>query len=109
MHCLASPSLKLKGLAQARRSRSGESPSPRRGLKKEQENNAGSRLGETPLALARYSLAQNNELVASATFRVKRVWASPCPSRLGKTGSLGRDYRVSTMTTKAILDKGGKD
>jgi len=53
-----SPSLRLKGLAQARRTRSGEPPSPRRGLEKHQENHAGSRLGETPLTWARYSLAQ---------------------------------------------------
>ncbi|QCD90549.1 hypothetical protein DEO72_LG4g1505 [Vigna unguiculata] len=54
-----SPSLRLKGLAQARRACSGEPPLPRRGLeKKHQETNAGSRLGETPLAWARCSLAQ---------------------------------------------------
>jgi len=47
-------------LAQAEGSRSGESPpSPRRGLKKEQESNAGSCLGETPLAWASCVLAQN--------------------------------------------------
>jgi len=62
------PSLRLKGLAQARQSRSGEPPSPWRGLEKETWTNAGSHLGETPLAWASGSLAQNNELVAWATF-----------------------------------------
>jgi len=46
-------SLKRDSLAQA------IPPSPRRGLKKEQESNAGSRLGETPLAWASCVLAQN--------------------------------------------------
>jgi len=46
-------------LAQAEGSRSGESPFARRGLKQEQESNAGSRLGETPLAWASCVLAQN--------------------------------------------------
>jgi len=65
------PSLRLKGLAQARQSRSSEPPSPRRGLKKETGTNAGSCLGETPLAWASGSLTQNNEMVAWATFREK--------------------------------------
>ncbi|QCE10618.1 hypothetical protein DEO72_LG10g1849 [Vigna unguiculata] len=65
MHCLA------QSLAQAEGSRSGEPPSPRRKLEKETGTNAGSRLGETPLAWASGSLAQNNELVAWATFSKK--------------------------------------
>jgi len=48
-------------------------PSPRRGLEKGAGAHAGSRLGETPLAWARYSLAQKVELVAWATFRAKMV------------------------------------
>jgi len=54
-------------LAQAEGSRSGETcslrrapPSPRRGLEKGTKALAGSRLGETPLAWARCSLAQNH-------------------------------------------------
>jgi len=43
-HCLAQP------LAQAEGFRSGEPPSPRRGLKKRAGAHAGSLLGETPLA-----------------------------------------------------------
>ena len=61
LHCLA------QHLAQAGGSRSGEmvsprraTPSPRRGLEKGAEALAGSRLGETPLAWARCSLAQTN-------------------------------------------------
>jgi len=65
------PSLKLKGLAQERKSLSGEPLSPRRGLEKETGTNAASCLGETPLAWATGSLTQNNELVAWATFREK--------------------------------------
>ena len=65
------PSLRLKGLAQARQSRSGEPPSPWRGLEKEIGTNAGSHLGETPLAWASGSLTENHELVAWATFREK--------------------------------------
>jgi len=49
--CLAQP------LAQAEGSRSGETCSLRRDVLA-QENHAGSGLGETPLAWARYSLAQ---------------------------------------------------
>jgi len=65
------PSLRPKGLAQARRSRSGGSPSPRRGSKEEPRANTGSRLGESLLAWARCSLAQKGERVAWATFRAK--------------------------------------
>ena len=64
-HCLA------QSLAQAEGSRSGEPSSLRRGLEKEIGTNAGSRLGETPLAWVSGSLTQNNELVAWATFREK--------------------------------------
>ncbi|QCD88348.1 hypothetical protein DEO72_LG3g2893 [Vigna unguiculata] len=39
-------------------------PSPRRGLEKDAGAHAGSRLGETPLAWARCSLAQKSKLVA---------------------------------------------
>jgi len=46
-------SLRRDNLAQA------SPPPPKRGLKKEQESNAGSRLGETPLAWASCLLAQN--------------------------------------------------
>jgi len=71
-----STSLRLRGLAQARQSRSGETVSLRQvplrqgeGSKRKQESNAGSRLGETPLAWASCLLAQKFERVAWATFR----------------------------------------
>jgi len=85
LHCLA------QHLAQAEGSRSGETvslrrvpPPPRRGHKIRGMSNAGSRLGETPLAWASCLLAQNVERVAWATSRVKGVWANPWLSRLGK-------------------------
>jgi len=66
-----STSLRLKGLAQARRARSGETcslrrdvlaqaspPRPGEGSKRHPEINAGSRLGEIPLTWARCLLAQ---------------------------------------------------
>jgi len=66
-HSTVSPStsLRLRGLAQARHARSGEtcslrraSPSPRRGHKSRSMSNAGSRLSEIPLAWASCLLAQ---------------------------------------------------
>ncbi|QCE00110.1 hypothetical protein DEO72_LG7g1396 [Vigna unguiculata] len=61
-------------LAQARQSRSGESPSAQaRARNKEIGTTAGSRLGETPLAWASGSLAQKVEQVAWATYREKEV------------------------------------
>jgi len=103
-HCLAQP------LAQAGRSRSGEmsslrrdelaqaSPtSPRRRLEEHPETNTGSRLGETPLAWARRSLAQKYWTGRLGDLSRKRGWASPCSSRLGETGSLGRDMQVSPL------------
>ncbi|QCD87109.1 hypothetical protein DEO72_LG3g1641 [Vigna unguiculata] len=54
-------------------------------------NITGSRLGETPLAWARCSLAQNFEQVAQATFRAITLGELPVSSRLGEIDSLGRD------------------
>ncbi|QCD80156.1 hypothetical protein DEO72_LG2g475 [Vigna unguiculata] len=63
------PSLRLKGFAQARRARSSEPPLRLgEGSMKHPGNITGSRLGETPLAWARCSLAQRFERVAWATF-----------------------------------------
>jgi len=75
--CTASPnhSLRLRGFAHARRAR----------------------LGETPLAWARCSLAQEAELVTWATFRAKVLGELPVSSRLGETDSLGRDLQVSPL------------
>ena len=72
-YCLAQP------FAQTEGSRSGETCSLRRaplrlseGSRKHPGNITGSRLGETPLAWARCSLAQKFERVAWATFRALR-------------------------------------
>jgi len=54
-------------------------------------NITGSRLGETPLAWARCSLAQNFKQVAWATFRAIALGELPVSYRLGETDSLGRD------------------
>jgi len=89
-----SSSLKLKGLAQARGSlaqasslRLGESSTHRNNnLHAFSHRRASPRLSEM---LAR----SKTELVAWATPRVKRVWASPCLSRLSETGSLGEIIR----------------
>jgi len=64
-------SLRRDVLAQASPLRLGE------GSKKEAEAHTGSRIGETPLAWARCSLAQKVELVAWATFRVKVLGELP--------------------------------
>ncbi|QCD97239.1 hypothetical protein DEO72_LG6g1949 [Vigna unguiculata] len=99
----ASPnhSLKLRGFAQARRARSGEPPLRLgEGSMKHPGNIMGSRLGGTPLAWARCSLAQEAELVAWVTFRAKVLSELPVSSRLGETDSLGEDpYYVTTSTT----------
>jgi len=58
-------------LAQASPLRLGE------GSKKHQEDNAESRLGETPLAWARCLLAQKDEQVAWATSRAIVFWRVP--------------------------------
>jgi len=63
------PGLRLKGFAQARRACSGEPPLRLgEGSMEHPRNIMGSRLGETPLAWARCSLAQKFERVAWATF-----------------------------------------
>ncbi|QCD87463.1 hypothetical protein DEO72_LG3g1999 [Vigna unguiculata] len=86
------PSLKLGNLAQARRARSSEPPLRLcEGSIEHSGNITGSRLGETPLAWARCSLAQNFEQVAWATFRAIAIGELPVSSRLGETDSLGRD------------------
>jgi len=86
------PSLRLKGFAQARRARSGEPPFRLgEGSMEHSGNITGSRLGETPLAWARCSLAQKFEQVAWATFRAIALGELPVSSRLGEIDSLGRD------------------
>jgi len=73
-HCLAQP------LAQARCARLGDPPSPRRGLEKASGNQRGISLSSLKNLAGRLGDLSR-----------KRVWSSPCPSRLGETSSLGRD------------------
>jgi len=80
-HCLAQPlaqgwrvSLRRDVLAQASPS------SPRRGLKKGAGAHAGSHLGETPLAWARYSLAQKSSWSPGRPFTQK--WSRRVPVHL---------------------------
>ncbi|QCD82192.1 hypothetical protein DEO72_LG2g2527 [Vigna unguiculata] len=79
-----------KPLAQAEGPCSGEIVSlkrvplcPGEGSKQETRTTAGSRLGETPLAWASGSLAQNDEQVAWATFREKGL-GEPLPDSPGR-------------------------
>ncbi|QCD82807.1 hypothetical protein DEO72_LG2g3148 [Vigna unguiculata] len=96
-HNIVSPntSLRLRGFTQARRARSGELPFRLgEGSRKGTGNNAGSRLGETPLAWASCLLAQQHTLVAWATTRAENpgrtfahfAWVRQ--ARLGKTISV---------------------
>jgi len=78
-HCLA------QHLAQAEGSRSGETvslrrappPPPRQGHKNKSMSNAGSRLGEIPLAGASCLLAQKPQWVAWATIRGEKGLGEP--------------------------------
>jgi len=77
-HSTVSPStsLRLRGLAQTRRVRSGELPlCLGEGSRKGAEALAGSRLGETPLAWARCSLAQKRSWSPGRPF-AQKSWAS---------------------------------
>jgi len=94
-YCLVQP------LAQAERFCLGESPpSPRRGLKTGTGNNAGSRLGETPLAWASCLLAQNNELAAWATFGEKGL-DEPPPDSLRRVRLAWARLSVLAMVSPA--------
>jgi len=105
LHNTVSPStsLRQRGLAQA------SPPLPRRGLKQEQESNAGSRLGETPLAWASCVLAQKTlwslgrplAQEALGDHSCRKPWASPCTSRLGESSSPGRDYQCLPLFAPA--------
>ncbi|QCD83096.1 hypothetical protein DEO72_LG2g3439 [Vigna unguiculata] len=99
-HCTVSlsPSPRLRGLAQARRARSGEPPLRLgEGSMVHSGNITGSRLSEIPLAWARRSLAQEFKQVAWATFRATALGELPVSSRLGEIDSLGRDLQVSPL------------
>jgi len=77
--------------------RSGGTPSPRRGLEEGTRSQRGISLRRVPSRLGEMFARSKVEQVAWATFRAKRVWASPCLSRLGETGSFGRVYQVSPL------------
>ena len=66
---LPSTSLRLRGLAQARRFRSGESPSPRRGLEKGIKTQRGISLRRDPSHLGEMFARSKFEWVAWATSR----------------------------------------
>jgi len=105
------PSLRLRGLAQARRARSGEPPLRLgEGSMEHSGNITGSRLSEIPLAWARCSLAQEFKQVAWATFRAIAQGELPVSSRLGEIDSLGRDLQVSPLffTVTAMYIKSTK-
>ena len=85
LHCLA------QHLAQARRSRPGEPPSPMRGLKKGSRSTRGISLRREPSRLGEV-LARSKSLAGRlGDLSCKSPGRAPCSSRLGETGSLGRD------------------
>ena len=92
-HYAVSPntSLRQRDLAQARQSRSGESPSTQaRARNQETGTTAGSRLGEIPLAWASGSLAQKLSKSPGRLIAKSGV-ASLRQTRLGEPDSPGRD------------------
>jgi len=58
-------------------------------------DNAGSRLGETPLAWASCLLAQNYRAGRLGDLGKKKAWVSLRQTRLGESDSPERDYQVS--------------
>jgi len=93
-HSTVSPSisLRLRGLAQARRARSGEPP-PRLGesTKKTRAWQHGISLKRDPSRLGELPARSKIERAARATFRAKNFDELPVSSRLGEMDSLGRD------------------
>jgi len=99
-HSTTSPSisLRLRGLAQARRARSGEPP-PRLGesTKKTRAWQHGISLKRDPSRLGELPARSKIERAARATFRAKNLGELPVSSRLGEIDSLGRDLQVSSL------------
>jgi len=94
-HCLA------QHLAQVDGPRSGEtlslrrvSPPPRRGHQNRNRNNAGSCLGETPLAWASCLLVQNHTLVTWATTRAGSPRRAPAHLAWARQAPLGETISV---------------
>ena len=86
------PSLRLKGLAQARQARSGEPPpSPKRERQKQGPGQRGISLKRDPSRLGELPARSKIERAARATFRTKNLGELPVSSRLGEMDSLGRD------------------
>jgi len=93
-HSIVSPStsLRLRGLAQARRARSGEPPpSLRRERQKLGHGQHGISLKRDPSRLGELPARSKIERAARATFRAKNLGELPVSSRLGEMDSLGRD------------------
>jgi len=88
---LPNPSLRLKGLAQARRARSSEPPSPRRGLEKGGRSTCGISLRREPSRLGEMLARSKSRAGRLGDLSHKSPRRAPCSSRLGETGSLGRD------------------
>jgi len=92
-HSTVSPSisLRLRGLAQARRARSGEPP-PRLGEStKTRHEQHGISLKRDPSRLGELPARSKVERAAWATFRAINLGELPVSSRLGEMDSLGRD------------------
>jgi len=91
-HSTVSPSisLRLRGLAQARRARSGEPPpSPRRERQKLGHGQHGISLKRDPSRLGELPARSKIERAARETFRAKDLGELPISSRLGEMDSLG--------------------
>jgi len=87
----------LKGLAQARRARSGEPPSPRRGLEKESRSTCAVSLRRDPSRLGEMLTRSKRRAGRLGDLSRKSPRRAPCLSRLGETDPLGRDLQVSPL------------
>ncbi|QCD96349.1 hypothetical protein DEO72_LG6g1051 [Vigna unguiculata] len=86
------PSLRLKGLAQARQARSGEPPLRLgEGSRKTGPGQHGISLKRDPSRLGELPARSKVERAAWATFRAINLGELPVSSRLGEMDSLGRD------------------
>jgi len=84
-------SLRLEGLAQARRSRPSKPHSPRRGLKKGSRSTRGISLRRDPSRLGEMLARSKSRAGRLGDLSHKSPGRAPYSSRLGETGSLGRD------------------
>jgi len=86
---LLSTSLRLRGLAQARQSRSGE------GSKRGNRNHCGISLRRDPSRLGEWFARSKWKSWSPGRPWAKKAWASLRQTRLGEPDSPGRDYQVS--------------